>query len=359
MAWLSLTTNTLGLFDPQGLSGGADIAPDGFLHRGTLLIETRLSPHQKPQHLLQFERGGNDPVRLSLQAIPGGGVIFVLDHAGDVVHQVINATDAGRMDTLRLSYSWDVPTGLAQLAVERPEKETTILRPLSVSKPFRTEDVSIMAQNHGDCFVSPDLVYFAVSDAIEPVGPMPTLAAHSPIATPDGYKPVRNLKRGDLVITGDGQAVPVLYSVSRTVPACGSFAPVQVRAPFFGLQQNIITAPNQRLVISGSEVEYMFGHEAVLVPAQHLAAGHAAVAAASPTGFVTYCQVILPGHQEIDVAGAALESMFIGRLRRKPELLRSSLLARYHRNALPEHATSVYPVLRAFDAVALAEERIA
>ncbi len=359
MAWLSLTTEDKRLFDASGLDGSAQADRFGHLNRGSIVIETRLSPQKKPQHLLQFERTGPNPIRLSLQAIPGGSLIFVLDQDGDVLHRVIDLTDAGRTDMVRLTYSWYVAASAGRLTVERTDKEVPVISTTTSPKALSLDDLFLLANQSGDCFLSPDVAYVAVSDRIEPIGPMPSLVLSTPIATPDGYRHAGDLKRGDVVLTADDEIVPVLYQIRRTVPACGSFSPIHLRVPFFGLKQPVQTAPTQRLVISGSEVEYMFGHEAVLVSAAHLAAGRAAFATRPKADFITYCQVLLPGHQTIDLAGAAAESLFIGRLRRKSDLLKASLLGHVDRNTLPEHAGSVHPVLHAFDAIALAEERVA
>ena len=67
----------------------------------------------------------------------------------------------------------------------------------------------------------------------------------------------------------------------------------------------------------------------------------------------------LPAHESLLSAGAALESLYIGRLRRKEEALKSSILAPLDRNSLPEHGKPLYPMLKAFEAIALADDRAA
>ena len=162
---------------------------------------------------------------------------------------------------------------------------------------------------------------------IEPLGPMPALTGNVPIRTPCGYRRVGHLKRGDLILTEMGETVPVLHVIRRRVPARGSFRPVRLRAPYFGLRQDVIVAPHQRLVLSGSQVEYTFGREAVLVPARYLINGVSALAVDGPDE-LTYHQLLLPDHEVLLAAGCPMESLYIGRLRRKPEQLAASLLAR-------------------------------
>ena len=91
-----------------------------------------------------------------------------------------------------------------------------------------------------------DVDFLAISTRIEPVGPMPALTSRVPLATPNGQVETARLHRGDLVMTDTGDCVPILRKVSRTVPARGSFRPVRLRAPYFGLQRDIVVAPQQQ-----------------------------------------------------------------------------------------------------------------
>lgn len=152
--------------------------------------------------------------------------------------------------------------------------------------------------------------------------------------------------------------MPILQRIDSVVPARGLNKPIVLRAPYFGLKQNITVAPNQHLVIQGTEVEYLFGHEAVLVPARNLA-GATTEAARHRAGTIRYCQLLLPGHEALNAAGTAAESLYIGRIRRKPHLLAASRLADLDEAFLPDHGKSLYPVLRAFDAQVLADYRAA
>lgn len=74
---------------------------------------------------------------------------------------------------------------------------------------------------------------------------------------------------------------------------------------------------------------------------------------------VRYHQIILPRHESVFAAGSPVESLYIGRIRRKPDHLAASLLASFDRRLLPEHGKSSYPVLRPFEAITLLERRAA
>ena len=61
------------------------------------------------------------------------------------------------------------------------------------------------------------------------------------------------------------------------LPARGSFAPVLLRAPFYAQTQDLLVSADQLLAISGPEVEYLFGTDAVLMPAGALVDGRTAL----------------------------------------------------------------------------------
>ena len=74
---------------------------------------------------------------------------------------------------------------------------------------------------------------------------------------------------------------------------------------------------------------------------------------------VTYTQLLLPEHEAVIAAGTVAETLYVGRLRRRKDHLAASVLAGLDRHLLPEHGRPVHPVLGAFDAIVLAEQRAA
>jgi len=325
-----------------------------FLARGSLVVETRLSSDARPRTLLAFHERFPWERSLSLQAIPGGGIVLITSQQGESAHATLELDACERSDLLRITYSWDSPARWGRLAIERPERGSVRSVLMPRPRPLWLEDIRTMTLSHTLTTLDSDVAFFAFSDEIEPLGPMPSLTASVPLLTQDAYHPVARFQRGDFVQTVEHGPVPVLAHIRRTVPARGSFRPVRLRAPYFGLQQDIFVAPDQKLVLSKPMVDYMFGCEAVLVPARHLVNGTSAIwhDLALTT---TYHQLVLPEHETMIAAGAALESLFIGRMRRKPEEHAQSLLGALSRAHLPEHMLSAHPVLRPFEAITLVE----
>lgn len=332
--------------------------PDALLTRGTILFETHPVNDDHPQKLLGFTAHHPYHSALAFHTIPGGGVSMTRTHGTKQTCTDIRRNDEVRRDVLRVTYAWDALAKWGRLTLEQPEETHVISVPVDNPVPLSLRDIrTLMLGGAGQTF-APAMIFAALSDQIEPVGPMPTLLPQTPIATPWGYKSVGKLHRGDTVSTCASGVVPVVHRISRTVPARGSFHPLRLRAPYFGLVEDIIVAPEQRLLIDGPEVEYLFGREAVLVAARHLVNGFTAFA--EPSGqTVTYTQLLLPRHETLLAAGTELESLYVGRLRRHPQDLQNSLLRDLERSGLPEHGQPSHQVLRQFEAIHLARRRAA
>ncbi|MEO9576069.1 MAG: Hint domain-containing protein [Tateyamaria sp.] len=359
MSWVGLTDHLDGRFARSGLDrdhSGATLPKR--LERGTFMFETHVPGQVRPHDLFGTTHLSPWPRALMFSALPGGGIAMVHRHKDDLIHSALKWSSDGRAYTLRVTYSWDTRQNWGRLALEKPEGAQTITNTMYAAHPQLTDDTRDLMLGTAERTLSRDVVFAGLSTKITPIGPMPTLHPATPIATPGGYKEAGRLQRGDTVITDTGAIVPVLNAVRTRVPARGSFAPVRLRAPYFGLTQDIIVAPEQRLVLRGSEVEYMFGQEAVLVPARHVVNGYAATWATSGA-LVDYVQVVLPGHEVLFAAGCAVESLYIGRIRRDESRLAASVLHDVPSRLLPEHAKPYHQVLRPFEAITLLDQRAA
>jgi hypothetical protein len=364
MSWIALTDRRRSLFCADGLarSGQGRTVEDENLQypmpSGSLVLETQVSPYDRPQLLIGFDSERRGATGLTLQALPGGGLVLVMTRGGEIFHAAVNLDSGGRTDTLRITYCWDLRARRGRLTVEQPGRRRIATRSMPDPMPLSPADIRDLTTREETRILAPDVTFIAASNRIEPVGPMPSLTVSTPVMTSAGYRPVGNLRRGDVVQTLDGSLVPVLANLRRTVPAAGLFAPIRLRTPYFGLTRSITTAPSQHLVIGGSRVEYMFGAEHVLVPTGHLLHGSAAQSKAGDT-LITYCQVLLPDHEAVLCAGTFVETLNIGRVRRRPEELRQSLLCDIPRAMLPEHSRTAFPVLGEFEALTLAATRAA
>ena len=96
MTWIALADRNNGHFSAEGLSSLASNAeqklsnPDKVMSRGSILFETRVSPDDRPQIVLGLECGINRAVKITFQALPGGGMSLVHARGSDIIHGVIN-----------------------------------------------------------------------------------------------------------------------------------------------------------------------------------------------------------------------------------------------------------------------------
>jgi hypothetical protein len=328
------------------------------LDQGSIVFEARVAAEGRPHVLCGFDQSWPRQRSITFRAVPGGGISLVQITGEQFAHAAVQHGTSARIDRLRVTFSWDCTRGHGMLSVERPEVREVTSTPVSDVQPVALSDLQDFILARGVQTFSDDMVFAAISDSVEPVGPCPSLAPGTPVEVANGYQEASLLRRGDLVRTQSGDLVPVLHRIDRVVPARGSFAPLRLRAPYFGLLDDVVVACGQRLMIDGSEVEYLFDKPAVLAPARHLVNGFAArEEATGPT--VRYTQVILPGHEAITVCGTAMESLYIGRLRRKRDEIGNTLLRDIDRNTLPEHGRPAYPELKWYDAIHLARQRVA
>jgi hypothetical protein len=186
---------------------------------------------------------------------------------------------------------------------------------------------------------------------------MPGLDTTALIATPKGDRPLGALRAGDRVFDSDGVPRRVRWAGSVTLPAAGAQAPLRLRAPYHGLTADMQLAPDQRLLLSGSEVEYLFGQERVSTAVRHLADRHSVAPASSDAPVVTYGQVLLDTPAAILANGAAVESFDAQPLFSAPRLVTNSVLADLPRADWPKRTGGVAPVLRAYEALSLKEPR--
>ena len=363
MTWLAIADHKTQRFSAHGLGVDKcaqplfDDSPGAVLTKGTLMVEAAVTGEERPEILIGLSRSGPPAARsFWIKAVPGGGVTFIATMGGQIRHAAIQHGGEGRMDTLRITYAWDYATGWARLAVERPGGLHVFSTLIDDPLPMLVSDLHKLIMTPAD--MSPNLVFAALSSNIEPLGPSPSILPDLQISTPSGPCSIAELRRGDTILSEDETEVPVLKSLRRRVPAKGSFRPIRLRAPYFGLQRDAIVAPTQRLILSGSLVEYTYGREAVLVPVQHLVNGIAA--RFEPCGPINeYVQLLMPTHEALMTEGCALESLYVGRIRRRTPALVASILADLPRASLPEHAQPLHPVLGAFEARILAEHRAA
>lgn len=336
----------------------ASVTPQSLITCGALVIEGALPSDRRAATLLEVATLHPEPALLRIQSIPGEGFSVLISAGTNVFHAILSHTLESRTERFRLTLNWNSADGSGLLAIEHPGDHALFTRKLGACIALPGSLILGALSEFRAAQPSQQLSYIGFHKGLLAVGPTPTLDYHTPVLTPQGYRPIGAMRPGDTVVSANGDIVPVLGLFKKVTPAFGSYAPVRLRAPYFGLQSDLVMAGTQRMIAGGSDVEYTFGRDEVLIPAQHLINGTAAIA--QPThGTATYYQLLLPTNESFIASEICLESLFIGRLRRKKEIFAYTTLAALPRHLLPEHAASAGQILRPFEAITLAAMRAA
>lgn len=357
MGWIAVTGDGQNWIDPS-LSARRMTGIDRTMRRGTILIETDAPTVATGPALIRLNRSGGAQGVMSLQWVPAMGIVLLVTQAAQVFHATLPLEQD--FDRLQISFAWDLDRGIARLAAEDPA--TGFVQFAMLENPLPVFLSDFWSLSRGGSVIEPNrgLRCLAVSEAMEPIGPLPMLGGDTQVDTPDGPRAIETLDVGDTVRTLDGHSVPVLHVLRRTVPAAGSLAPLRLHAPVLGLEHDLTVAPGQKLVIAGGDVDYDYGADAVRLCARDLPGRTATRRDPDETGpLVTYHQLILPEGEALSCHGLAVESLNLGRLRRDGDLVAQSLLAGCARNHLPEHAPSPYPMVGASFALARQAEHVA
>ena len=336
----------------------ASITPESLIETGALVIEAPLPSNLRAVTLLEVASLHPTPSLLRVQSIPGEGFSILISSGGDVFHALISHTLVARTDSFRLTLNWDSITGDGLLSIEHLGDDALFTSELTGCIAMYGALILGALSEMRVADAQKELDYIGFHQGPLSVGPTPTLDYHTPVLTAQGYRKIGIMKPGDTVISASGDIIPVLGVFKKVTPAFGSYAPVRLRAPYFGLQSDLVMAGTQRLIVGGSDVEYTFGCDEVLIPAQHLINGTAAIA--KPVGgTTTYYQLLLPENEAFVASELLLESLFIERLRRRKAIFKHTSLSALPRNLLPEHAATASQVLRPYEAITLAAMRAA
>ncbi len=179
---------------------------------------------------------------------------------------------------------------------------------------FTPTDGSVLQQG---TFVSSSVTDFSddgasfgsVDIANGDLGP-PCFTPGTLIDTPDGPRPVEDLKLGDLVTTADSGAKPVLWIGRTKVAAEGKLAPIRFETGMFGITRPLLVSPQHRMLIDDWRAPYLFGHEEVLIAAHCLVNGTTVTRVEG--GEVDYIHILFRRHEIVFANGAKSESYYPG-----------------------------------------------
>jgi hypothetical protein len=256
----------------SGTGSTASAGPGASLARGLLVFDIAL-PLLAPTLLLDHT-GPEGALMVFFQPGPGFGITLRQD--GRLTRHMLAGTEAAGTGTAQLRFGWDAASGEWSLGLALtdargreaagPEVRGTGARALSGA--LLAEACALQPQTRR----APALLWFGVT-AGAPPRLAPCLGPLTPIATPRGPVPAGRIRPGDQVLTCDHGILDVQKIQQTRLPGQGSFTPVHLRAPFFGAAGDLLVSGTQQIMLSGYDVEYLFGVERVLAEARHLVDG--------------------------------------------------------------------------------------
>ena len=294
-------------------------APDGPLRQGTLLISfdaaelgrahgpiLRVGPRLEPQRIFALDRRRD------------GELSLLIRDGANVSHIAVLPGDSGAH--LQLAYLWDCAREEALLSVLSGDRGIVRRFGRGPVPAIGSDQIATLFTSRHGAFRHDAIRAMAIADHLMPVGPLPGLLAGSLVATPDGPRPIETLGPGDLVIGAGGEPLPILWQGGAELPVVPGLCPVRLKAPFHGLDHDLVTLPDQLVAIGGRDVEYQFGAERVLVRACDLIDGVTAVEDAVRTATIFCHTVLLTQPVAFRASGALVQGFNPGRLSRQPAL---------------------------------------
>lgn len=237
---------------------------------GRLILELA-TPVAGPTVLLEY--AGADRA-LSLFLTPVGGVTVWRREGMQSARLTLTGVWPTEPTVVRLTLSWDGPIWGLQLDTG------TAPSPMRVTAtgalPVALPDVLALCEGREGTRRHGAVLWFGLTDGPPPPEKAAWIGPNTPIATPTGFRPAQRLQPGEMVLTDAGTRM--LRNVRRLqLPARGHYAPVLLRAPFFGNASDLLVSASQLVMLRGSEVEYQLGEDAVLAEARHLTCSNAAL----------------------------------------------------------------------------------
>lgn len=257
----------------------AEDQPTTLVEAGLFVVELAF-PIEESAVLLDYQSLDGWHRTFTLFHDPSVGLVLIHRQGPRVVRHALAGPLPHGQGTARLSLSFDAPSRHWQLRLDPPHGSD---RPARIARgqdplPLHLADIQALSQGAPRAGRHRAVMWFGLTRGAALPARAPWIGQRTPVVTARGPVMAGHLKSGDLIATADGGLLPLLRARRMDLPACGSFAPVILRAPFYGSSTDILVSADQRVALSGPEVEYLFNEDEVLVEAGALVDGRTALA---------------------------------------------------------------------------------
>jgi len=251
--------------------------PGALIDRGMFVMEMAL-PIGDGCVLLNQQTDEVWPRTLSVFLDPEAGLI-VLHRQGQAVRRhVLPGPLPLAAGVARLSLSFDAPARHWTLQLDLSGDARPLRAFGQDPLPMRLDDLQGLCAGRGMIQRHPAVLWFGATTGAVLPDRAPWIGLRTLVDTPNGPVAAGLLRPGDLILTLDEGPLPLLRVTQRELPSAGFFAPVLLRAPFYGAERDLLVSADQPVMLSGTLVEYHFGEDEVLIPAGALIDGRKALA---------------------------------------------------------------------------------
>jgi Hint domain len=259
----------IALSDRGSPLNGAD--PVAILPRGAFVMELML-PLAGPTVLLDYaEPDGRSGFSIFFD--PQRGLILLQRQGRRLLRHTLPDPFAGDAGLRRVVFTWDILARRWTLCADA--MDDTPPRRAEGTDPVAWSVADIVALCHAGQRHA-NVLWYGLTTGDAPPRARPWIGRQTPLETPNGPVAAGLLQAGDLVLTQDSGPLPVRFTLHPEVPGRGAFAPILLRAPYFGRTTDLLVSREQPICMSGTSVDYLFGEDRVLAAADQLVDGIAA-----------------------------------------------------------------------------------
>lgn len=251
-------------------------AENALLQEGAFIIEL-VVPLRGPQVLLDYRCTKGWVRALSVLHDDEGGLRILHRQGQSIVRHILPGPLPQEPGIARIILLWDGPSRRWTLRYERAGQPDILTVSGKNPVPMGLDDLRALCPRDGIATRHPAVLWFGVTSGDTPPERAPWLGLRTPIRTPTGPRAAGALRVGDMVMTRDAGAQMLRSVRHMDLPSRGAYAPVLLRAPYFGTSHDLLVSADQMILLDGAEVEYLFGQDEVLAQAQHLTDGTAAI----------------------------------------------------------------------------------
>jgi len=246
------------------------------LPQGLFVLEFAV-PVRGSAVLLQHRSAAGDSL-WSVFLDPEAGMMILHRQGAGLRRYVLPGPVPTTVGVARLGFRFDVAWRDWHMQLDILGHDAPMTAAGSDPLPLALDDLAALCAGRGQTQRHPAVLWFGATTGDALPDRAPWIGLGTRVDTLKGPVPANALRPGDQILTLDDGPVPVLRVTRRALPSAGFFAPVLLRAPFFGAQRDLLTSSDQLVMLSGTQVEYHFGEDEVLVPAAALIDGRRALA---------------------------------------------------------------------------------